>query len=256
MRSPRLRHDGLVSPPRVPPNARTLVSHLADSRPLPAELRDVEAWLSGSARFRSFVDVNRDKIRRKLRLATTPDARLDLRAELRVACLLLRDRRFELRFEAYGSGNRGPDFTATFRAGGPFNVEVTRRHAGSVGIDRVILGKLRQLPPSAANVLVIALDSMAESATESVSDLDRVMRDLRARADRRDAALFAERAVNDAASFNQGWLRLAAVLVWAGATGPTDRWINAGARIEVPRGAVDAIASVLDTPTPRSAPSA
>jgi hypothetical protein len=250
MRSWRVRHDGPVSPPRVPPNARTLVEHLAGGRALPAELQELEAWLAGSARFRAFVDVNRDKIRKKLRVATTPDTRLDLRAELRFASLLLADRRFELQFEAYGSGNRGPDFTATFRAGRPFNVEVTRRHAASVGIDRVILGKLRQLPPSIANVLVIALDSTADASP----DVDGTMRDLRARADRRDDAWFAARGVSDAATFNQGWLRLAAVLVWADATSHADRWANAGARISAPNGAVDAILAALETPEGQRGP--
>ena len=80
--------------------------HLAD---------EVAGWLAGSNRFRAFVDANRDKIRKKLRGAADEDARRDVRAELRVAHLLLADRRIELAFEAYGSTKRGPDFTVTFR---------------------------------------------------------------------------------------------------------------------------------------------
>jgi hypothetical protein len=233
-----------VSPPRVPPNARTLVEHLGDGRPLPAELRDVEAWLAASPRFRAFTEANRDKIRKKLRLATTSDTRRDLRAELRVAFLVLADRRFELQFEAYGAGNRGPDFTATFRAGRPFNLEVTRRHAGTAGIERTILGKLRQLPPSVANVLVIALDATADATPE----VGATMRDLRARADRREDAWFAARGVADAAAFNQGWLRLATVIVWMEGGSPPERWTNPGARVAVPDTARDAIVAALEAP--------
>jgi hypothetical protein len=226
MRSRELRHDWHVSPPRIPPSARTIVDHLGDGRPLPAELADLQAWLESSARVRAFMDTNRDKIRKKLRLATTPETRLDLRAELRVASLLLADRRVELEFEAYGSGNRGPDFTATFRGGRPVNLEITRRHAaGTTGLERTIMGKLRQLPPSTANVLVIAADE--------APDLLATTRELRGRADRRDDAWFATRGVADATTFNQGWLRLAAVVVWRETPGGATvvSWTNSGARI-------------------------
>ena len=244
MRSAPLRHDGRVSPPRVPPNARTLVDHLADGRGLPVELREVEAWLAASPRFRAFVDTNRDKIRKKLRLATTPDTRLDLRAELRVAALLLADERFALQFEAYGSGNRGPDFTATFRGGRPCNVEVTRRHAAGVaGLERTILGKLRQLPPSVGNVLVVALDGGAEAPP----DIGETVRELRNRGDRRDDAWFAARGVTDAAGFNQGWARLSALVAWHehAERSPTTTWPNPAARIAVAPTVLRAIDAAL-----------
>ena len=152
-----------MPPARVPPAARVLVDHLGDGAALPGPLADLEGWLAGSARLRAFVDANRDKIRKKVRLATTDDTRLDLWAELRVATRLLADRRIELAFEAYGSGNRGPDFTATYRAGRPFNVEVTRRHGPAAdGLERTVLAKLRQLPPSRANVLVVAADAAGD----------------------------------------------------------------------------------------------
>ena len=150
-----------MPPVRVPPAARVLVDHLGDGAALPGPLADLERWLAGSSRLRSFVDANRDKIRKKVRLATTDDARLDLWTELRVATRLLDDRRIDLAFEAYGAGNRGPDFTATFRAGREFNIEVTRRHGPAAdGLERTILAKLRQLPPSRANILVVAVDAV------------------------------------------------------------------------------------------------
>ena len=68
---------------------------------------DLATWLSGSARFLSFVDAHRDKIRKKLRGASESQARGDVRAELETAFRLLADRRVELAFEAYGAGQRG-----------------------------------------------------------------------------------------------------------------------------------------------------
>jgi hypothetical protein len=234
-----------VSPIHVPPPAGVLVEHLGAGRPLPAELRDLEAWLEASPRLRTFVDANRDKIRKKLRLATTPDTRLDLRAELRVAARLLSDRRFELMFEAYGSGNRGPDFTVTFRATRAFNVEVTRRHGGSPeGLERTVLGKLRQLPPGNANVLVVGLDAV----TAGTPDLDALMRGLRAHADRRDDSWFGARGVADTATFIQGQLRLAAVIAWAENADASSRaigWVNPGARIPADSSALRAVIAAL-----------
>ena len=137
-----------MPPARVPPAARVLVDHLGDGAALPGPLADLEDWLAGSSRLRAFVDANRDKIRKKVRLATTDDTRLDLWAELRVATRLLADRRIELAFEAYGSGNRGPDFTATYRAGRELNLEVTQApwaRGGRPGADDP-----RQAAPAAA----------------------------------------------------------------------------------------------------------
>lgn len=235
-----------MSPARVPPAARVLVEHLGDGAALPGPLADLGDWLAGSSRLRAFVDANRDKIRKKVRLATTDDTRLDLWAELRVATRLLSDRRIELAFEAYGSGNRGPDFTATYRAGRELNLEVTRRHGPAAGgLQRTILTKLRQLPPSRANVLVVAMDA----AVDGPPDPAPVLRELRARGDRRDDAWFAAHGLADAATFHQGVLRLSAVVTW---TEPPDgrssaiAWTNPGARITVEPAALRAIEGALD----------
>jgi hypothetical protein len=92
--------------------------------------REIHAWLASSSRFRTFAEANRDKIRKKFRGATDPEASLDVRAELRAARLLLADRRIELAFEAYGSGKGGPDFTISFRGAIAFDLEVTRLRRG------------------------------------------------------------------------------------------------------------------------------
>jgi hypothetical protein len=230
---------------RVPPAARVLADHLGDGAGLPAPLTDLERWLGGSSRLRAFVDANRDKIRKKVRLATSVDARLDLWTELRVATRLLADRRIDLAFEAYGSGIRGPDFTVTYRAGRAFNVEVTRRHGPAAGgLERTILAKLRQLPPSRANVLVVAVEAVDDGPPDPAP----VLRELRTRADGRDDAWFAARGLAEAATFHQGVLRLSAVLTWTeppGGRSVAILWTNPGARIALEPAALRAIEAAL-----------
>lgn len=237
-------------PPAPSPTIRRLASYLLDVEPdapgAPgASLADLPIWLAASPRFRAFAEANRDKIRKKLRGATTAEARLDVRTELRIAALLLADRRFELAFEAYGAGRRGPDFTATFRAGRPCNVEVTRRHGDGAGgsLEPAVLAKLRQLPPSASNVLVVALDGAKQAP-----DPAPILRELRARADRHDDAFFAARGVADAAAFHAGLLRLAAVVAWtewADAGSRVVAWANPGARIPLPEATLRALLSAV-----------
>ncbi|MFL5709388.1 MAG: hypothetical protein ACJ77Y_10425, partial [Chloroflexota bacterium] len=118
-------------------------------------------WLAGSARFRTFAETYRDKIHKKLRNATDSDTARDVRAELQVARLLLADRRFEVSFEAYGSGKVGPDLTVSFRSTRTFDVEVTRlrRVPDAVGTGNAVMAKLRQLTPSTPNVLLLSIDA-------------------------------------------------------------------------------------------------
>ncbi len=229
--------------PTPSPTVQRLVAYLADaSEPHPG-IVDLTAWLTASPRFRAFVEANRDKIRKKLRGATSAGARLDVLAELRVAALLLADARIVLAFEAYGAGRRGPDFTVTFRTGRPFNVEVTRRRGpGDAVLEPAVLGKLRQLPPSASNVIVVAV------ARDGPPDAGSIMRDLRARADHRDDAFFQARGLAGSGAFRAGILRLAAVVVVpAGgeASGRVAHWRNAAARIPLPEPALRALVAAL-----------
>ena len=162
-----------------------------------------------------------------------------------MAALLLADRRFDLVFEAYGAGRRGPDFTATFRAGRAFNVEVTRRRPGpgAASLEPAILGKLRQLPPSASNVLVVAVDVL-----DGAPDPEPILRELRGRADRRDDAFFAARGLDGAAAFKAGFLRIAAIVTWAEGASSSARVAssaNAGARIPLPGPTIRALVAAL-----------
>ena len=227
------------------PTIRRLVAYLLDAPAPDRPLAELPAWLAASPRFRSFAEGNRDKIRKKVRGAASPEARLDVRAELRVAALLLADRRFELAFEAYGAGRRGPDFTATFRAGRAFNIEVTRRRPGTGdgALEPAILAKLRQLPPSASNVVVVVVDGPS-----GAPDPGPVLHELRGRADRRDDAFFVARGLEGAATFHAGLLRLAAVVAWSADAEASRRvaaWTNAGARIPLPEPTLRALVAAL-----------
>jgi hypothetical protein len=211
---------------------------------------ELAGWLAASARFRSFAETNRDKIRKKLRLAPDSNAMRDVRAELQVAHLLLADRRIELAFEAYGARTGGPDFTATYRGGRSFNVEVTRVRgdAGSVVFGWRLLAKLRQLPPSAPNALVLAI----EGDTLAALDVDAAVRALRARADAKDEAFFKPRGFESARSFYDRFLRLGGVIAWSEDTTADTRatlWVNRSARIPLPDGAARACLRCLASPS-------
>jgi hypothetical protein len=239
------QHGQVTAPPSISPTIERLVAYLVDGqRPDPA-LVDLPAWLATIPSFRSFAETIRDKIRKKLRHASDGPARLDVRAELRAAALLLADRRFELAFEAYGAGRGGPDFTATFRAGRAFNVEITRRRSvpGTASLESTILAQLRQLPPSTANIRVIAVDDH-----RGAPDPAPVMRDLALRADRRQAAFSAALGQGCTPAFHAGLLRLAAVLTWAEAAETAARvafWANPGARILLPDATIRALRAAL-----------
>jgi hypothetical protein len=202
---------------------------------------ELARWLAGSARFRAFVDAHRDKIRKKLRGAADPEARRDVRAELRAAHLLLADRRIELAFEAYGSGKVGPDFTVTFRGERSHNLEVTRlrRAPDAAGSGGQLLAKLRQLPPSVPNVVLVAIEGDSAEAL----DVAGATRALRAQADAKDEAFFTTRGFEGTRGFYERYLRLGAVLVWCeGAAGDARAalWANRSARIPLPERAARA----------------
>jgi hypothetical protein len=238
--------------PTTPPG--TTVDRLLDRLlgPIPAgPLADEMAdWLAASARFRGFASANADKIRKKIRGAADEEARRDVRAELRAAHLLLADRRFDLAFEAYGSRRGGPDFTVTFRGERTFNLEVTRlrRPASVASFGRPLLAKLRQLPPSAPNVLMVAV----EGDDAETLDVAATTRGLRARADRKDEAFFVDRGFDGSRGFYERYLRLGAVLVWCeGATAHARAalWTNRSARIALPeRAALACVACLRGTP--------
>lgn len=133
-----------------------------DSHPLAPALR---GWAEDSRPWLAFAEAHAAKIRKKARLAASEDELHDLIAELAVAALLVRDRRFWAVYEPLrASGGRAPDLGVTFRTHFPFHVEVTRLRPSGAAEDRTALrlarvvgDKVEQLPPGAANLLAVAL---------------------------------------------------------------------------------------------------
>lgn len=223
-----------------------LAQHLFGDATSDSLADEVAGWLGGSARFRAFAEAHRDKIRKKLRSAADAEARRDVRAELAVAHLLLADRRIDLAFEAYGSTKGGPDFTVTVRGERGFNLEVTRlRQAMNAATHGGPLpAKLRQLPPSAPNAVLIAIEGDSAQAF----DVAAATRSLRARADAKDEAFFTTRGFDGSRAFYQRFLRLGAVFVWCEEAGDDARltlWSNPSARIAVPERAVRSVVACL-----------
>ena len=226
----------------MPPAAARLAQYLLDDSDEPMA-SEVAGWLSASTQFRAFAEQHRDKIRKKLRGAVDIDSRLDVRTELRVAHLLLADRRIKLAFEASGSTRGGPDFTVSYRAHPAFNLEVTRLHraADAAALGRVLLAKLRQLPAGASNVLLV-------SVTEPGAVIGEAIQALRSRVDARDDAVLTRGGFVDPRAFYQRFGRLGAVIAWCESSEGEARasaWVNSSARIAVPGPALRAALAAL-----------
>jgi hypothetical protein len=222
-----------------------LVDHLTDSAATDAAddlTADLRAWVEGSRRFRAFAETHRDKIRKKVRATRGTEPRLDLRAELAVAQVLLADRRIELAYEGYGSTVGGPDFTVSFRGHLAFNLEVTRWRGDPGSLPRQLVNKLRQLRPSVANAILVAvdvdgarppaLDALLGELGEGITDGPREMR-ARLR-------------------------RLGGAFAWADRRSGPERatlWISPTARIPLGTSAARAVlASLRDAPMPPNGP--
>ena len=242
--------------PAPGPAVERLAHDLYDRDPGDRMAEELVGWLAGSARFRAFAEAHRDKIRKKLRTAADAEALRDVRVELQAARLLLADRRIELAFEAYGAGKAGPDFTVTYRGAGRFNLEVTRLRrlpgaTGATGYGAPLLAKLRQLPPSVPNSILVAIPG----DTAEALDVAAATRALRSRADAKDEAFFARRGFDGTHRFYERFLRLGAAFVWCeGAAGDARAtlWTNRSARIALPEGASRACLRCLRTAPPGS----
>jgi hypothetical protein len=217
----------------APVDGEGAVTVLPPAVAVPFEI-ELAGWLAASARYRAFVEANRDKIRKKLRTTPDPEARRDVRAELLTARLLVADRRIQLGFETYGSGKAGPDFTVSFPGERSFNLEVTRpRRAPEAGLESQLLAKLRQLPAGAPNAVLLTIDGGRVDA----ADVDGAVHTLRRLADRRDDLFFTGRGFEGARGFYDRFLRLGGVFLfgeaWAGEP-RAELWINRSARIVLP----------------------
>ena len=214
--------------------------------------QELARWFEARPRFAAFVAAHRDKVRKKLRASTDERASTSVRAELITAYLLLADRRFEITPEAFGAGNRGPDLTMTFRASFRFNVEITHLRQGPTAagdvtakLSSVLLGKLRQLPPGMANLLVIAVPSPSLSE----DDLVTAVRRLKSRAERADDAFFTARGFTSARNFYAHYLRLSAVCVVDTAQARAAYWPNREAKHPLPTEPARAVRRCLGADT-------
>jgi hypothetical protein len=231
-RQPACAHEAKAA---VSPSIEQLRDYLLDGPPFDTLGSELGEWLASSRRFQAFAGDHRDKIRKKLRSAREAEARRDVRIELRVAHLLLADSRIELAFEARGALKGGPDFVVSYRGERYVNLEVTRLHGAVAGANQggPLLSKLRQLPPSAPNVLLIALDTGAPE----LFDAGAVARALKRRADSGDEAFFTSRGLAGTRGFHELFLRLGCVLTWDESAlqgTAVAAWTNNSARIAVP----------------------
>jgi hypothetical protein len=194
-------------------------------------------WIESSRPFRSFLDANAGKIRKKARQASDAESLRDLQLEMDAAYHLLADRRVELAYERYLAEKlRGPDFTVTFKGYVVFNVEVRRLRppvpAGKFGDG--ICGKLRQMPPNAINVLLVGVDASAPRDLDSSATVKRLIQ----RAESKQDDFFIQRGFRDARDFLRAFQRLSGLLLranWydAPATSP-DLWLNPQAKHPLP----------------------
>jgi hypothetical protein len=209
-----------------------LSAYLFDGQPhrLAGELLD---WMDTSSRFLAFADTYRDKIRKKLRVNRDPESLLDVRAELAVAYGLLTDRRFAVAYEpAASEKRRSPDFAITYRANLVFLVEVARMRVDDRKADlayledritRILLGKLSQLQPGQANLLVIhCLAAIAQQ-----TNLEGLLQQIKTRVEGRDPAFYALSRYSSPADFYKDFTHLSGIVLWG--SGP-QLWVNKQAR--------------------------
>lgn len=213
----------------APTQVDRLVDFLTDGDAADVLTTDLRRWVEASRRFRSFAETHRDKVRKKIRTASGADARLDVRAELSVAHALLTDRRIELAYERAGATAGGPDFTVTFRGHLAFNLEVTRWRSDTAALERQLIAKLRQLPPSVPNAILVCVDV----AADAFPDLDALL-------GHRRTQPFESRDVRQRLS------RLGGVYGWSeGRRGSL--WVNGSARIALPATAARAVLVALES---------
>lgn len=143
----------------------------ASGHPLAPLLRQ---WCGESPQFIAFAEAHATKIHKKARLASGDDELADLLAELAVAAVLARDRRFAVVYEPYrASGQRGPDFHVLFKTHAPFHVEVTRlrlrepagddQAGAALKLARAVCDKIGQFPPGAMSLLAVVVPPRAQS---------------------------------------------------------------------------------------------
>ena len=207
-------------------------------------------WLTSSRRFMAFVTTNRDKIRKKVRVAPDPETVLDVRLELETAYILLQERSLSLVYEPQPLGqSRRPDFAVTYTTSLTFMVEVTRLRTNPettaetiTSPPNLVLGerlvdtvcsKLGQLLPQRSNVLLVGVEALHLTS----ADLRSAMLRLQQRAERNDAMFWQRYRFRDRADFFRHYQRLSEILVrgpHVPAEEPIVAWVNPQAKQPLP----------------------
>ncbi|MBL8166383.1 MAG: hypothetical protein JNJ61_30640 [Anaerolineae bacterium] len=231
----------------IMPTLDDLLTYIFDGQN-PALYAEFEGWVRESRRYKAFATTYRSKIRTKLKQAHDEAMVKDVRAELEVAALLLREERFMLEYEKYAaSKQRGPDFTVMFRTHTPFNVEVRRVRgveledgddARITKLMAVLCDKVGQMPPSIVNLLWLTTE---RALTEA--DVARSGRTLLQLAERKEELFFTRRGFESAAEFLKAYQRLSGIVVWQ--PGAPVLWPNALARHKTPPDIMTALLRVL-----------
>jgi hypothetical protein len=206
----------------------------------------IAEWVNTSARFRTFLDTYRDKVRKKVRMTQSTADLYDLRAELAVAYRLLQDRRCVVEYEKLGlRQQRAPDFTVIFKTHTPFHVEVTRLRTTSQDgnenpIDlayklvNTLCDKLGQLPPSVINLLAL----VTEQNGYTPDHVRRAFELVQERARQNDENFFFRRGLDGTRHFHRQQQRLSAI--WLCPINDqnqclaTSLWLNPQARHALP----------------------
>ena len=211
--------------------------------PPTAEAEEVlTRWILQSRRFQSFMVEYRVKVRKKLRLAQTPESLQSLLLELDIARHLVNDPRCRVEYEKYGQNKeRNPDLTITFRTHTCFNLEATcvqMAHGGAEGrtekLIRVVCEKLGQSVPQMLNCLVVA----TEGGSMTEDEVNVAMKLLKRRVEQREAELLSRVEWNDPSDFYKQFQWLNGIVLCSfseqGDSPKTVVWVNSQSRYPLP----------------------
>ncbi len=218
---------------------------------------EFEKWVRSSRRYKTFAETYRDKIRKKHRLASSSEQLENLGLELETAYWLLQDNRFEVGYESLAATQgRSPDFTVAFRTHTRFNVEVTllqvtaqlpnraaemdtETDSGAVvnKLMSVICEKLRQMPPSFINLLVIGGGDIGSDPLIAATTT------LRTLVEQKDEAYFTRRGFLNAAEFLRHYHRLSGIML---RNSGSFLWVNPLAGHPIPNGLINALRKLDD----------
>jgi hypothetical protein len=237
-------------------NADELLAFLCDDETQETATQ-ISDWIRESKRFLAFVDANRAKIRKKLRTATTLESLRSVLLELEVARHFVEDRRCALEYERYGQGRgRYPDLTLTFRTHTVVHLEVTQiKEPGAETAERegklisLVCHKLGQMMPQSVNLLIVA----AEDGSLTIEEVNRAMKRLKERIERREADLLSRFGFDAPADFFKQFQWLSGIVIWKSEKQERgkgkDLWTNPQTRCVFPA----AVAALLKSPFPVSA---